>query len=365
MIYRAIGLMSGSSLDGLDIAFVSFTEQGGKWSYQIENAATYSYDANWSNALKSFDSLSSREYLLLHAKYGHYLGQQVNKFIDENNLHFKVALIASHGHTSFHMPAEGMTAQLGDGAAIAAETGLTVISDLRSLDVALNGQGAPIVPIGEKFLFSNYTYLLNIGGIANISNQGKEYRAFDICAANRVLNMLARDAGKAYDEDGKIASSGVVNDSLLDQLNALEYYAKPFPKSLANEFGIEVVYPMIKLANISTADAMATYCVHVAEQVKNAIALVKYPSVATDAEQLLITGGGAHNKHLINCITSAVSSLGITVVVPDANIINYKEALIMAFIGVLRFRQENNVLSSVTGAKADSVGGAIWNGQPA
>jgi len=360
MIYRAIGLMSGSSLDGLDIVFVEFQEQGGKWTFEIKESACYAYEEVLEHRLKCAVSLSALDYQLLHTEYGKYIGQRVNQFIDEKNLYFQVSLIASHGHTTFHLPAKKMTAQLGDGAAIAAETRLPVVTDLRALDVALGGQGAPIVPIGEKLLLSEFDYFLNLGGIANISINSNPYLAFDVCPANRVLNMLANDAGKAYDDKGQIAASGSVNIALLEKLNNLEYYKQAFPKSLANDFGTDVVYPLIKNAHINEADALATYCEHIALQIKKAIQSTYVTS--EEKTNLLVTGGGAHNSFLIAKLTHYLNTLNIQVVVPDDAMINFKEALIMAFIGVLRWRQENNVLASVTGASRDSIGGALWTG---
>src|SRR4051812_11438432 len=225
MLYRVIGIMSGSSLDGLDLAFIEFEESRGKWNYEIKAASCKAYDSDWLQKLQTATSLSAYDYLLLHSAYGKYIGEQVNEFINEFDLHHKVQLIASHGHTTFHEPALGMTAQLGDGAAIAAITEINVVSDLRAMDVAFGGQGAPIVPIGEKLLFNDYSFYLNLGGIANLSYKNQnDYFAFDICPANRVLNMLARSEGKAYDEGGNIASSGKVYTPLLTRLNALAYY---------------------------------------------------------------------------------------------------------------------------------------------
>src|SRR5438874_2223580 len=185
MIYRAIGVMSGSSLDGLDIAFSEFQENGGKWNYEIKKADCYLYSKEWAQKLRTATSLGALEYQLLHVEYGQYIGQQINKFIEENSLNYQVALISSHGHTSFHVPSKKMTAQLGDGAAIAAQTQLPVVTDLRALDLAFGGQGAPIVPIGEKWLLGDYNYFLNLGGIANISFKAEPYIAFDVCSANR------------------------------------------------------------------------------------------------------------------------------------------------------------------------------------
>lgn len=365
MIYRAIGVMSGSSLDGLDIAFVEFQEQGGKWTYEINEADCYPYTTEWTEKLKNAINLPAREYQLLHTAYGHYIGQEVNRFIESHQLHYKVAVVASHGHTTFHMPASQMTAQLGDGAAIAAKTQLPVVSDLRALDVAFGGQGAPIVPIGEKMLMNDFTYFLNIGGIANISLNAEEYVAFDVCPANRVLNMLANDAGKPFDEDGKMAASGNVHDELLNQLNKLAYYSQPYPKSLANDFGTDIVYPLIKSAGLSIPDAIRTFSEHVALQICNALSSLNIQQPVPGNKKLLVTGGGALNTFLVNRLSELLRVENIEVVVPDTKLVNYKEALIMAFIGVLRWRQEYNVLASVTGASRNSIGGALWTGQEA
>lgn len=375
MLYRTIGLMSGSSLDGLDIAFVELHENAGKWSYEIIKADCYPYTEEWINRLKNAITLPALDYQLLHTDYGHYLGGQVNKFIEKNDLQYKVALIASHGHTTFHVPARKMTAQLGDGAAIASATQLPVVTDLRALDVAFGGQGAPIVPIGEKLLLGNYEYFLNLGGIANISvkpasskeKDGEEdqFVAFDICPANRVLNMLANEAGAEYDKDGAMASQGNVNNSLLDKLNALTYYNQPYPKSLANDFGTDIVYPIIKEAGIANNDALRTYVEHIAFQINKSIVSLKNHKQQTINHKLLVTGGGAFNTFMIQQLKNKLTELNIEVVVPDKNLVNFKEAIIMALIGVLRWREEYNVISSVTGAARASVGGALWMGQEA
>lgn len=348
--------MSGSSLDGLDIAFVEFLENGGKWSYEILAADCYEYPANWAERLKNATTLNARDYQLLHTDYGHYVGEQVNKFIEANGLQYKVGLVASHGHTTFHEPANKMTGQIGDGAAIAAETQLPVVSDLRALDVAFDGQGAPIVPIGEKLLLGGYDYFLNIGGIANISLNEKEYVAYDICAANRVLNMLAADAGKEYDAGGEMARCGNVIDVLLNELQALDYYKQPYPKSLANSFGIETVYPIVKKYGTSVNDQLRTYTEHVAIKISDTI-----ETTGTE-KKLLATGGGALNTFLIERLQEHLNEKNVAVTVPDTNLVQYKEALIMALIGVLRWRGEYNVINTVTGSKRASIGGALWLG---
>ncbi len=359
MIYRAIGIMSGSSLDGLDIAFTEFTETGGKWAFEILAAECMEYNSEWQTKLKTAVSLSALDYQLLHCEYGHFIGRQVNGFIDKHNLHHKVHLIASHGHTTFHLPGKQMTAQLGDGAAIAAETHLSVVSDLRSLDVALGGQGAPIVPIGEKLLFTGYDYFLNIGGIANISiNANQSYIAFDVCAANRVMNMLAATAGMQYDDGGRLAATGILNDDLLKKLNGLTYYSKPWPKSLANSFGTDEVFPIIQQSALSTADALNTCVEHICIQVRNALLNHAIHSTG-ERKNMLVTGGGALNTFLIERLKALLAEELIEVIVPDEKMVQYKEAVIMGMIGILRWREEANVLPSVTGASRESIGGAL------
>lgn len=362
MVYHVIGIMSGSSLDGLDIAFVELAEVRGKWEYTIQAADCLAYEPEWVEQLSGATGLPAGEYLLLHSRYGHYIGEKIKQFITQHGLEHKVHFIASHGHTTFHMPAQKMTAQLGEGAAIAAVTGLPVISDLRAMDVALGGQGAPIVPVGEQLLLPGYQYWLNLGGIANVSaNLESGFTAFDICPANRVLNALAGELGRAYDENGALAAGGITDKHLLTALNELPYYTLPWPKSLANDFGTDTVLPLIKNTRISIQGKLNTYTQHIAVQVAHAVAQLQKQQGAAEGEQkMLITGGGAFNGFLVKQIQEQLQPYDVTVVVPDAQTVNYKEALIMALIGTLRWRQERNVLSSVTGAQRDSVGGALW-----
>jgi len=366
MEYRAIGIMSGSSLDGLDVAFVVFNEAGGKWSYSMETAECLPYSSSWVEKLRNAIHLNAREYMLLHCDYGHYIGHQVQAFIEKNNLQHRVQLISSHGHTTFHEPDDRMTGQIGDGAAIAAVTGINVVSDLRAMDVALGGQGAPIVPIGEKLLFAEYPLLLNLGGIANISAALPDgYVAYDICPANRVLNMFAAEKGMEYDAGGQLAASGFVRDEVLATLNQLPYYALPFPKSLDNHFGTDVVFPILKKANLSAADALRTMVEHAVIQITRNTGRLAAKLPAGTEKKMLVTGGGALNTFFITRLQSSLQNMGVEVIVPDAKVVNYKEALIMALLGVLRWREANTVLHSVTGASRSSIGGAVWMGQEA
>ncbi len=367
MLYRVIGIMSGSSLDGMDLVFTEIEETGGKWSYNIRAAACYPYEEEWKLRLSQAVKLPASEYMLLHSDFGHYTGAMVNRFIAENQLEYQVGLIASHGHTTFHMPPR-MTAQLGDGAAIAAETALPVISDLRALDLANGGQGAPIVPIGEKLLLGNYPLFLNIGGIANISqNNGSDYIAFDICPANRVLNLIAAELGKEYDDGGNLASIGTVHGELLEKLNSFGYYSKAYPKSLANDFGTDEVYPLIESCRLRPEDALATYVEHISVQISRAVqnlpAFEKNSAEAFSA--MLVTGGGAFNDFLLKRINELLEPFQVKANPADPQLAMYKAALIMALLGVLRRRDEPTTITSVTGARKASIGGAMWMGQGA
>ena len=365
MVYRAIGVMSGTALGGLDIVFAELQEAAGSWKYTIGAADRYPYSSDWKEKIRKATSLSSVDYLSLHTAYGHYIGKEVRRFIAEHALDYQVQLVVSHGHASFHLPEQRLTAQLGAGSAIAAETGINVVSDLRAMDMALGGNGAPIVPMGEKLLFGEYQCFLNIGSIVNIAcHTPEEVISFDICPANKVLNMLAAQAGETYDPGGKMAATGEVKQPLLQILNELEYYSMPYPKYLSIDFATDVIFPLLKGHN--TNDAMRTYVEHVAVQTVNALVQL-YPEAATGTlrPKLLVTGGGANNTFLVNRILGLAEAMQIEVIIPDQNIINFKEALVMALIGILRWREENNVLAAITGAERDSIGGAVWIGQEA
>ncbi len=365
MLYRVIGLMSGSSLDGLDIAYVHLLETRGKWNFEIMNASCTPYTDLWKQRLKEATTLNAKDYLYLHSDYGKFTGELINSFIADHQLSHQVHLIASHGHTTFHDPAKQMTAQLGDGAVIAAITGLPVVSDLRAMDIALKGQGAPIVPVGEKLLFEDCNMFLNLGGIANLSFHkpnnitSKEVIAFDVCPCNRVLNMLAEKKGLEFDNEGHIAAAGNTNNQLLDKLNLLAYYTLQPPKSLDNNFGTATVYPLLNEGGVSIEDCMRTYAEHIIQQVTYSI---KNNLNNAQPGKILITGGGAFNTYLMNGLKEALKQINVTIDIPGEEVVQYKEALIMALIGVLRWREENNVLSSVTGATKNSIGGALWLG---
>jgi anhydro-N-acetylmuramic acid kinase len=353
--------MSGSSLDGLDIVYCILTEENGQWTFDIRHAECKTYSGEWTQRLKTARELDGRSLWKLHTDYGHLLSDMVNEFVSAHDLTGKVDIIASHGHTIFHFPAEKFTTQIGDGAALAVRTGIKVVSDLRSSDIALGGQGTPIVPIGDVLLFGKYPYLLNIGGIANLTAKTKNgIIAYDICTANQILNHYASLKGMEYDKDGALAATGKINEQLLVSLSRLEYYANPNPKSLDNGYGREVLIPLMEGFDISIADKLCTYCEHIAISVADAIRKVQQQEGSSNEEsdRMLITGGGALHKHLAERISLHSP---ISIFIPDLETVLYKEALVMALIGALRLREEPTVLSAVTGASRDTIGGALYH----
>ncbi len=352
--------MSGSSLDGLDIVYTFLEESRGAWKFDIQEAECIPYDEVWQQKLRRAEQLSVPDFLKLHTAYGVHIGKLVNDFINRLGLHHKVDFIASHGHTIFHEPAANTTFQLGDGASIAALTELPVIADLRSLDVALNGQGAPIVPIGDKLLFDKFDYWLNIGGIVNMTvRQGEKLLAFDVCTGNQMLNALAQKEGFEFDDEGRIAETGNVLPDVLEQLHNNEYYARQSPKSLSNDAAKALVFPALMESPHSTADLLRTANVYIAQQIANV--LKQFPS-ENENPIMLATGGGAFSNFLMQQVRDAAEPLGVQVMIPYEQVVKFKEALIMALIGALRWREETNVLSEVTGAKRDSISGALWMG---
>ncbi|NOX47646.1 MAG: anhydro-N-acetylmuramic acid kinase [Chlorobi bacterium] len=345
--HLVIGLMSGTSLDGLDIALCSFHYQDNNWSFKILDTKTQRYPDYWLNQLASIHNAGAEDLTRLHFEYGHFLGEQVKSFIKRTGQ--KPDFIASHGHTIFHRPEKEYTLQIGDGNAIAAVTGLPVVFDFRSKDVALGGQGAPLVPIGDKLLFPGYDSCINLGGIANISYESNNQRiAFDICPANQVLNSLSNQLEEPFDNNGEMASEGNLNLELFERLNALGYYESKPPKSLGKEWVDENIYPLLNLFSIPIKDKLRTFTEHIALQITNII--------NANRGKVLITGGGAYNDFLIERIKASTSC---QIEIPNNELIEFKEAMVFAFLGVLRKRNEINCLSSVTGASRNSCSGTL------
>jgi anhydro-N-acetylmuramic acid kinase len=347
--YKVIGLMSGTSLDGLDVAACEFYQDGNKWNFKIHAARTFAYSPEWTSKLSQLHLKDALTFARTDAEYGHLLGTHARTFL--HDIGFKADLIASHGHTIFHQPETGLTYQIGSGSAIAAETGLPVVCDFRSLDVALGGQGAPLVPLGDRMLFGDYDACLNLGGFANISMESRGERiAFDICPVNIVLNRLASRLGHSYDPDGRIASEGTVDQALLDKLNRLDYYTAPFPKSLGREWVESYVMPLLSGKDDDVQLHLRTFCEHVALQINHTIESQQPMSV-------LVTGGGARNKFLLERLKELGSHQWV---IPDEILLDFKEALVFAFLGLLRSQKATNILRSVTGSKADHTGGALF-----
>ncbi|MEE4196233.1 MAG: anhydro-N-acetylmuramic acid kinase [Bacteroidales bacterium] len=343
----ALGVMSGTSLDGLDLALCEykFTHQ---WKFNIIQANTVPYSNFWKDQLKNAENASGLELTRLHKNYGRLIGTEIKQFL--SSLKIKPDIIASHGHTVFHQPAQGVTLQIGDGAEIAATTGITTVSDFRSLDVALGGQGAPLVPMGDELFFSDYDYCLNIGGFANISTQENDQRiAFDICPANILLNLFAHEMDKPFDQDGALGRRGKTDQQLLRQLNALEFYDLPHPKSLGKEWLDDIVLPIIKKSSLPVMDKLSTLCEHIADQITRTIA-------SDPSKKTFVTGGGAYNTYLIERIRSKTKT---SIIIPSKEIIEYKEAIIFGILGILRINHQDNCLSTVTGAKRNSSSGVI------
>jgi anhydro-N-acetylmuramic acid kinase len=341
--------MSGTSLDGVDIALCVFEKRGSKWNFQIEAAETIPYNASRQRTLISLMTTDAENFARENAAFGRMLGELVKSFLKRKKTN--ADFIASHGHTIFHQPFNHFTTQAGDGAALSIAGGLPVVCDFRTADVALGGQGAPLVPIGDKLLFSDYDSCLNLGGIANISfeNSGKRI-AFDICPVNMVLNHLASRKGMRYDEGGKMAESGEVRPQLLKRLNNIPFYKIASPKSLGREKIVKHFFKIVENDAGSIEDKLHTFCEHIAVQISSVIKSRK--------GKMLVTGGGAYNNFLINRIRHYSD---LQVVIPENIIIEFKEALIFGLLGVLRWRNEVNCLKSVTGASRDSCGGAIYH----
>ena len=346
--YTSLGLMSGTSVDGLDICCATFRKAEGKWSFHVEAAKGYPYPPEWQEALRSrVQQMSAREFVAFHSAYGQYLGQRVNEFLAEFDV--KPDLIASHGSTVFHEPGQRLMFQIGDGAAIAAETGIPTVSDFHRLDIMLGGQGAPLVPIGDDLLFGDYDYCLNIGGFSNISfREGEKRIAFDISPVNYVINHYCRPRGLEFDRDGLLAARGQVDPVLKERLDALDYYHRPWPKSLGREWVEGEVFPLLDACGLSLEDLLRTYYEHCAGQLAR---------VTRPGRTMLVTGGGAWNRFLVSRM-EALS--GCRLVIPDKGIVDFKEALIFAFLGVLYMAGEPSCLRSVTGASRDNIGGMLF-----
>ena len=348
--YNVIGVMSGTSLDGVDLAHIKFEINNSKWSYEIYECDTISYSNEIISKLKNGINFSKSELSDLNIEYTNILGDIILEFISNNNIS-NLDAVCSHGHTILHQPQNGFTLQIGNLPEIANIIKQKIVCDFRVQDVELGGQGAPLVPIGDRILFSEYDYCLNLGGFSNISFEENNQRiAFDISPVNTVLNFYANTFGLEYDDKGEISASGNLNSDLFDQLNQLEFFSKSFPKSLGFEFVKETALPILESYSISAEDKMRTFTEHIAFQIGKIL--------QSKSGKLLVSGGGVYNDFLIERMKAHLPT--IEIIIPDEKTIQFKEALIFALLGVLKLRNETNVLASVTGARHDHCSGVIF-----
>ncbi|PTX60869.1 anhydro-N-acetylmuramic acid kinase [Kordia periserrulae] len=348
--YNVIGIMSGTSLDGIDIAYIQF-EKNERWKFEILVAETIPYNPTFEQQLREAIHYSKEKLEQLDVSYTRFLANTIQKFIEKHNL-TSLDAVCSHGHTILHQPENGITYQIGN----VPELGVllkncvkTVVCDFRVQDVELGGQGAPLVPIGDELLFSEYDYCLNLGGFANVSfhENGKRI-AYDICPVNIVLNKYAKQLGFPYDDKGNLAKSGTHLLNLDSALNNLPYYRQKPPKSLGLEWVQEEIFPRLEASSAKEIDLLRTFTEHVARQLAQ--------NFTKDAK-ILVTGGGAYNDYLLEKIHEYKK---VQLVKPSQKLIEYKEALIFGFLGVLRLREEVNCLQSVTGAAKDHSSGKIY-----
>lgn len=360
MRYYALGLMSGSSLDGLDIAYAALDWRDGHLlDWRLLVADTLPFSEQWQARLLHLPQQDALTFAKTHVYFGRYMADLVQAF-RQRHRPARIDFIASHGHTIFHQPDKYLTTQIGDGAALSALTGLPVICDFRTMDVALGGEGAPLAPLADRYLFAGYDFYLNIGGIANLSsNSTGDWIGFDVCPANQVLNLLAQQVGAEYDHNGDLARQGQVLEPLLQRVRDFDFYRKSYPKSLGNEWIRAHVLPIYLEYEGRVEDKLATACAHIALELAQSIQriLTNSPSPKT-SPKLLATGGGAFNGYLMERLRASLPA--VELVVPAPEIVQFKEALLMALLGVLRLNQTPNSLRSITRAKRDTVNGAIY-----
>lgn len=348
--YKVLGIMSGTSKDGIDMAEVELKKINGLWHYQFFRTETYAYSDEWFHNLSQADRLSAEEVEKLDHHYTQYLGNQIRRFIEHNSIE-NLDAVCSHGHTVWHKPKEGFTFQMGNRPELAQILNQKVVCDFRVQDVKLGGQGAPLVPIGDQLLFAEYAACINLGGFANISMEVEDKRiAFDIAPVNIVLNHLAESLNQFFDDGGKLARNGLVNQPLLKELDALEFYRAKPPKSLGIEWVREYILPLLHHSDADIHALLATYTQHAANQIAKVIKDFK--------GKVLFTGGGCRNTYLMELVAQQTEA---EITVPNTQLIDYKEALVFGLLGVLKLRNEINVLSSVTGASQDHSSGVVFD----
>lgn len=346
--YLVIGVMSGTSMDGLDVSCAKYYKKNNQWSFDLIASQTFLYDDNLKTA---FARVFNKQICIdtFDKEFGHVIADYISFFLEKNSL--KPDFISSHGHTIFHHPQKGITRQIGSGHVIAKKLKIPVVSNFRQQDIHLGGQGAPLVPIGDKLLFSDFDSCLNLGGIANVSYDYNGRRlAYDICPCNILLNYLSNQLGQLYDREGKMAASGIVNLNFLNKLNRIGFYQNLPPKSLGREYINKFHLAYIKSSELSTVDLLATCVEHISFQISHLLEEIPVSNI-------FVTGGGAFNDFLIHKLRS---NTNVDVIVPSNDIVEFKESIIFGFLGVLKILNQPNCLASVTGASQDHCAGDLY-----
>jgi anhydro-N-acetylmuramic acid kinase len=359
--YHALGLMSGSSLDGLDLAYCQFNYENGQIkAWNLIHAHTFPFTEQWQSRLRNLPSQSALTFAKTHTYFGHYMAELVKQFKQKYQI-TEIDFIASHGHTIFHQPDRRLTIQIGDGAALAALTNCRVICDFRSQDIALNGEGAPLAPLADAYLFPGYTAYLNLGGIANLSiPQKNTFLAGDVVPCNQILNLLANQLGQIQDDQGNIARTGTVHPELLKTLTDQPFFHQPFPKSLGNEWIAKKIKPIYTQSSISTEDQLATATEHIAIEIYEALRLAQIQGPG----QVLVTGGGAFNLYLIERLNYYLHKINLQIAPASPELISFKEAILMGLLGVLRLENQANSWASCTRASQNTINGAVYEPLP-
>ncbi len=346
--YKVIGVMSGTSLDGIDVAYIHFKKQE-SWTFSILQATTISYTKEMEQELREAIHYEKEKLAQFDTTYTKHLATVINSFIKKYQI-TDIDAVCSHGHTVLHQPENGITYQIGNQELLAEIIQQKLVCDFRVQDVAFGGQGAPLVPIGDELLFSEYDYCLNLGGFANVSfHQSGKRIAYDICPVNIVLNKYAKQLGFEYDDKGSLAKSGEYLMVLGSELNNLSFYEQKPPKSLGLEWVQEEIFPRLEKSKRKELDILRTFTEHIAQQI------AKNFKIRT---KILVTGGGAYNDYLLSRIKFYKD---VNLVKPSDELIEYKEAVVFGFLGILRLRDEVNCLKSVTGAVKNHSSGEVYD----
>lgn len=345
--------MSGTSLDGLDLCAVEFERTNGRWTYRIHAFETIPYRGTlWPEHLTA----AYRDRGALRTQVSHEFALWCQgQWLDFGARHqFAAHAVAHHGHTVEHDPLRGITVQIGHEASAFASSPIPVVGDFRSGNVARGGQGAPLVPLADRDLFEDFAVCVNLGGFSNASwtDGGGLRRAGDLGPCNGLLNPLAGELGRDYDPEGTYAATGTARPT--PDLEKLHYYGAPFPKSLGREWMETDFLPAFNAKRPNrTEDALATASAHIAWSIAQGLRAANAPKGPA-----LLSGGGAYNTDLIRRLRETAPEWEWTVAPKD--ILEAKEALAFAYLGLLRLRGEPNVLASYAGGTADGCDGSIF-----